>query len=156
MTSHYEENFLWKNLLISVVAVRLRFHCFHLFFSIYSSGTESQAETLMCALCLRSALPPLHPAALPAALAGDPARRKNHEERSVLQVTVRPPSTFNTRFSRRDSAGFHGSNFHRISLKSKHKVEKNLEEGLNEDEDVQMERTRVKNALSGQSHEEVS
>lgn len=51
---------------------------------------------------------------------------------------------------------FYPSNVHRISSKSKFKVEKNPEEGLNEDEDVQMERTRVKNALSTQSHEEVS
>lgn len=51
---------------------------------------------------------------------------------------------------------FHVPNLYRISSKSKHKVEKNPEEGLNEDEDVQMERTRVKKALSCQSHEEVS
>lgn len=61
-----------------------------------------------------------------------------------------------TGFRQRESAGFHLSNIPRISSKSKFKVEKNPEEGLNEDEDVRMERTRVKNALSTQSHEEVS
>uniref|UniRef100_A0A3Q4NBG5 Cholesterol transporter ABCA5 n=1 Tax=Neolamprologus brichardi TaxID=32507 RepID=A0A3Q4NBG5_NEOBR len=42
----------------------------------------------------------------------------------------------------------------RISSQSKAKVERNLEEGQNEDEDVQMERARVKEALSCQSCEE--
>uniref|UniRef100_A0A3Q0T5N5 Cholesterol transporter ABCA5 n=1 Tax=Amphilophus citrinellus TaxID=61819 RepID=A0A3Q0T5N5_AMPCI len=42
----------------------------------------------------------------------------------------------------------------RISPKSKPRVERNLEEGLNEDEDVQMEKARVKEALSSRSCEE--
>uniref|UniRef100_A0A665WQS7 Cholesterol transporter ABCA5 n=1 Tax=Echeneis naucrates TaxID=173247 RepID=A0A665WQS7_ECHNA len=45
-------------------------------------------------------------------------------------------------------------NLHRISPNSKPKVEKNPEEGLNEDEDVQMEKARVKEALTCQSCEE--
>uniref|UniRef100_A0AAX7TC11 Cholesterol transporter ABCA5 n=1 Tax=Astatotilapia calliptera TaxID=8154 RepID=A0AAX7TC11_ASTCA len=44
--------------------------------------------------------------------------------------------------------------FSLISSQSKAKVERNLEEGQNEDEDVQMERARVKEALSCQSCEE--
>lgn len=92
MTSHYEENFLWKNLLISVVAPYL--HCILLLFLLRWLEIKHGGRTM-----------------------------KNDQ-------------------------------FCRISLKSKHKVEKNLEEGLNEDEDVQMERTRVKNTLSSQSHEE--
>lgn len=44
----------------------------------------------------------------------------------------------------------------RISPNSKIKVEKNPEEGVNEDEDVQMEKARVKEALSCRSSEEVS
>lgn len=44
----------------------------------------------------------------------------------------------------------------RISSKSQPKVERNPEEGLNEDEDVQMEKARVKEALTCQSCEEVS
>lgn len=35
-----------------------------------------------------SALSPVHPAAVPAALAGDPLRRKDNEKRSVLQVSL--------------------------------------------------------------------
>ncbi len=50
----------------------------------------------------------------------------------------------------------HDLNPHRISSKSKLKAERNLEEGLNEDEDVQMEKARVKEALTCQSCEEVS
>ncbi|KAM7370351.1 hypothetical protein PAMP_009906 [Pampus punctatissimus] len=42
----------------------------------------------------------------------------------------------------------------RISSNSKPKVERNPEEGLNEDEDVQMEKARVKEALTCQSCEE--
>uniref|UniRef100_A0A8C4H4V3 Cholesterol transporter ABCA5 n=1 Tax=Dicentrarchus labrax TaxID=13489 RepID=A0A8C4H4V3_DICLA len=45
-------------------------------------------------------------------------------------------------------------NLHRISSKSQPKVERNPEEGLNEDEDVQMEKARVKEALTCQSCEE--
>uniref|UniRef100_A0A3Q3R5P0 ABC transporter domain-containing protein n=1 Tax=Monopterus albus TaxID=43700 RepID=A0A3Q3R5P0_MONAL len=44
--------------------------------------------------------------------------------------------------------------FCRISCKSKPKVEKNPEEGMNEDEDVQMEKARVKEALTCHSCEE--
>uniref|UniRef100_A0A3Q4AVM2 Cholesterol transporter ABCA5 n=1 Tax=Mola mola TaxID=94237 RepID=A0A3Q4AVM2_MOLML len=44
--------------------------------------------------------------------------------------------------------------FCRISSSSKPKIERNPEEGLNEDEDVQMEKARVKEALSCQSCEE--
>ncbi|XP_028990236.1 ATP-binding cassette sub-family A member 5 isoform X2 [Betta splendens] len=44
--------------------------------------------------------------------------------------------------------------FCRMSSKSKPKLERNQEEGLNEDEDVQMERARVKEALTCQSCEE--
>lgn len=51
---------------------------------------------------------------------------------------------------------FYSLNLHRISSKSKPKVERNPEEGLNEDEDVQMEKARVKEALTCQSCEEVS
>lgn len=47
-------------------------------------------------------------------------------------------------------------NLYRISSNSKHKAERNPEEGLNEDEDVQMEKARVKEALTCQSCEEVS
>uniref|UniRef100_A0A7N6ALD9 ABC transporter domain-containing protein n=1 Tax=Anabas testudineus TaxID=64144 RepID=A0A7N6ALD9_ANATE len=46
--------------------------------------------------------------------------------------------------------------FCRISSKSQPKVERNPEEGLNEDEDVQMEKARVKEALTCQSCEEFS
>uniref|UniRef100_A0A671XR01 Cholesterol transporter ABCA5 n=1 Tax=Sparus aurata TaxID=8175 RepID=A0A671XR01_SPAAU len=49
---------------------------------------------------------------------------------------------------------FYSLNLHRISSKSKPKVERNPEEGLNEDEDVQMEKARVKEALTCQSCEE--
>ncbi|CAN9508853.1 unnamed protein product [Ophioblennius macclurei] len=44
--------------------------------------------------------------------------------------------------------------FCRISSKAKPRTERNPEDGLNEDEDVQMEKTRVKEALSSQSCEE--
>lgn len=44
--------------------------------------------------------------------------------------------------------------FCRISSKSKPKVERNPEDGLNEDEDVQMEKARVREALTCQSCEE--
>uniref|UniRef100_A0A667YQT0 Cholesterol transporter ABCA5 n=1 Tax=Myripristis murdjan TaxID=586833 RepID=A0A667YQT0_9TELE len=44
--------------------------------------------------------------------------------------------------------------FCRISSKAKPKVERNMEEGLNEDEDVQMEKARVREALNCQSCEE--
>ncbi|XP_054454695.1 ATP-binding cassette sub-family A member 5 isoform X1 [Anoplopoma fimbria] len=47
-----------------------------------------------------------------------------------------------------------GRTIDRMSSKSKPKVEKNPEEGLNEDEDVQMEKARVKEALTCQSCEE--
>lgn len=47
-------------------------------------------------------------------------------------------------------------NLYRISSNSKPKAERNPEEGLNEDEDVQMEKARVKEALTCQSCEEVS
>lgn len=47
------------------------------------------------------------------------------------------------------------SNVYRISSKSKPKVERNPEESVNEDEDVQMEKARVKEALSCQACEEV-
>lgn len=52
--------------------------------------------------------------------------------------------------------GNHGGSFYRISTKSKVKVEKNPEEALNEDEDIQMENARVKEALSCRTCEEVS
>uniref|UniRef100_A0AAQ5XMK4 Cholesterol transporter ABCA5 n=1 Tax=Amphiprion ocellaris TaxID=80972 RepID=A0AAQ5XMK4_AMPOC len=45
--------------------------------------------------------------------------------------------------------------FCRISSQPKPKVERNPEDGLNEDEDVQMEKARVKEALTCQSCEEV-
>lgn len=54
-----------------------------------------------------------------------------------------------------EHGGNHGGCFHRISSNSKAKVEKNPEEGLGEDEDVQMEKARVKEALSCRSCEEV-
>lgn len=60
------------------------------------------------------------------------------------------------KYSSRCIGGNRDGCFHRISTKSKVKVEKNPEEGLNEDEDVQMEKARVKEALSCRSCEEVS
>lgn len=43
---------------------------------------------LMYAMFPSSALSPVHPAAFPAALAGDPLWRKDDEKRSVLQVSL--------------------------------------------------------------------
>ncbi|XP_005743441.1 cholesterol transporter ABCA5 isoform X2 [Pundamilia nyererei] len=88
----YEENFLWKNLLISVLAPYLQ--CIVLLFLLRWLEIHSGGRTM-----------------------------KNDQ-------------------------------LCRISSQSKAKVERNLEEGQNEDEDVQMERARVKEALSCQSCEE--
>lgn len=57
-------------------------------FLICSHGTESWAVTLIFAVGLHSALPPLHPVAIPTALSGEKPWRKNHKERSVLQVDL--------------------------------------------------------------------
>lgn len=38
---------------------------------------------------LCSALSPVHPAAFPSSLAGDPLRREDDEKRSALQVIIR-------------------------------------------------------------------
>uniref|UniRef100_A0A4W6FUF0 ATP binding cassette subfamily A member 5 n=1 Tax=Lates calcarifer TaxID=8187 RepID=A0A4W6FUF0_LATCA len=92
LPSHYEENFLWKNLLIAVVAPYLQ--CILLLFLLRWLEIHYGGRTM-----------------------------KNDQ-------------------------------FCRISSKSKPKVEKNPEEGLNEDEDVQMEKARVKEALTCQSCEE--
>lgn len=110
---------------------------------------------------LSSALSSVYPAALPASLAGDPLWREDDEKRSVLQVRLQiyletgPIDSINS-YNSRCIRGNHGGCFHRISTKSKVKVEKSPEEGLNEDEDVQMEKARVKEALSCRSCEEVS
>lgn len=103
----------------------------------------------------------MYPAALPASLAGDPLWREDDEKRSVLQVRLQiyletgPIYNINN-YNSRCIRGNHDGCFYRISTKSKVKVEKNPEEGLNEDEDVQMEKARVKEALSCRSCEEVS
>ncbi|KAM9426684.1 cholesterol transporter ABCA5 [Pholidichthys leucotaenia] len=92
LLSPYEENFLWKNLVISVIAPYLQ--CILLLFLLrwleLRYGGRSMKNDQLC----------------------------------------------------------------RISSKSKPRVERNPEEGLNEDEDVQMEKARVKEALSCQSCEE--
>ncbi|XP_049419184.1 ATP-binding cassette sub-family A member 5 [Epinephelus fuscoguttatus] len=92
LPSQYEENFLWKNLLIAVVAPYL------------------QCILLLCLL-------------------------------RWLEIHYGGKTMKSDQFCR-------------ISSKSKPKVEKNPEEGLNEDEDVQMEKARVKEALTCQSCEE--
>ncbi|XP_032357710.1 cholesterol transporter ABCA5 isoform X1 [Etheostoma spectabile] len=92
LPSLYEENFLWKNLLIAVVAPYLQ--CILLLFLLRWLEIRYGGRTM-----------------------------KNDQ-------------------------------FCRISSKSKPKVEKNPEEVLNEDEDVQMEKARVKEALTCQSCEE--
>lgn len=106
---------------------------------------------------LSSALSPVHPAAFPAALAGDPLWRADNEKRSVLQVSLQisliEPASIKeipVTFCRVDGS------IYRISSNSKVKIEKNPEEGVNEDEDVQMEKARVKEALSCRSCEDVS
>ncbi|XP_059181099.1 ATP-binding cassette sub-family A member 5 [Centropristis striata] len=92
LPTQYEENFLWKNLLIAVVAPYLQ--CILLLFLLRWLEIRYGGRTM-----------------------------KNDQ-------------------------------FCRISSKSKPKVEKNPEEGVNEDEDVQMEKARVKEALTCQSCEE--
>uniref|UniRef100_A0A8C4H5T4 ABC transporter domain-containing protein n=1 Tax=Dicentrarchus labrax TaxID=13489 RepID=A0A8C4H5T4_DICLA len=92
LPSQYEENFLWKNLLIAVVAPYLQ--CILLLFLLRWLELHYGGRTM-----------------------------KNDQ-------------------------------FCRISSKSQPKVERNPEEGLNEDEDVQMEKARVKEALTCQSCEE--
>uniref|UniRef100_A0A671XXF8 Cholesterol transporter ABCA5 n=1 Tax=Sparus aurata TaxID=8175 RepID=A0A671XXF8_SPAAU len=92
LPSLYEENFLWKNLLIAVIAPYLQ--CILLLFLLRWLELHYGGRTM-----------------------------KNDQ-------------------------------FCRISSKSKPKVERNPEEGLNEDEDVQMEKARVKEALTCQSCEE--
>lgn len=79
LPSLYEENFLWKSLLIAVVAV----------------GSLSQTVQCKWSLCLLikrveppAAVPPVHPAAVPAALDGDQVRRPHHEAGPVLQVRL--------------------------------------------------------------------
>uniref|UniRef100_A0A671XR07 Cholesterol transporter ABCA5 n=1 Tax=Sparus aurata TaxID=8175 RepID=A0A671XR07_SPAAU len=68
---------------------------------------------------------------------------------SNLTAVVRTAKTLT-----KNQPWFYSLNLHRISSKSKPKVERNPEEGLNEDEDVQMEKARVKEALTCQSCEE--
>uniref|UniRef100_A0A3P8SXZ0 Cholesterol transporter ABCA5 n=1 Tax=Amphiprion percula TaxID=161767 RepID=A0A3P8SXZ0_AMPPE len=92
LPSFYEENFLWKNLLISVVAPYLQ--CILLLFLLRWLEIHYGGRTM-----------------------------KNDQ-------------------------------FCRISSQPKPKVERNPEDGLNEDEDVQMEKARVKEALTCQSCEE--
>ncbi|XP_028286434.1 cholesterol transporter ABCA5 isoform X2 [Parambassis ranga] len=92
LPSFYEENFLWKNLLISVVAPYLQ--CIFLLFLLRWLEIHYGGRTM-----------------------------KNDQ-------------------------------FCRISSKAKPKLERNPEEELNEDEDVRMERARVKEALTCQSCEE--
>uniref|UniRef100_A0A3Q3WA36 Cholesterol transporter ABCA5 n=1 Tax=Mola mola TaxID=94237 RepID=A0A3Q3WA36_MOLML len=92
LPSVYEENFLWKNLLIAVIAPYLQ--CILLLFLLRWLEIHYGGRTM-----------------------------KNDQ-------------------------------FCRISSSSKPKIERNPEEGLNEDEDVQMEKARVKEALSCQSCEE--
>lgn len=92
LPSQYEENFLWKNLLIAVVAPYLQ--CILLLFLLRWLEIRYGGRTM-----------------------------KNDQ-------------------------------FCRISSTSKPKVERNPEEGLSEDEDVQMEKARVKEALTCQSCEE--
>uniref|UniRef100_A0A3Q3LXV7 Cholesterol transporter ABCA5 n=1 Tax=Mastacembelus armatus TaxID=205130 RepID=A0A3Q3LXV7_9TELE len=92
LPSLYEENFLWKNLLIAVVAPYLQ--CILLLFLLRWLELHYGGRTM-----------------------------KNDQ-------------------------------FCRISSKSKPKVERNPEEVLNEDEDVQMEKARVKEALTCQSCDE--
>ncbi|XP_047464781.1 ATP-binding cassette sub-family A member 5 [Mugil cephalus] len=92
LPSVYEENFLWKNLLISVVAPYLQ--CILLLFLLRWLEIHYGGRTMKT------------------------------------------------------------DQFCRISSKSKPRAERNPEDGLNEDEDVQMEKARVKEALSCQSCEE--
>ncbi|XP_054622717.1 ATP-binding cassette sub-family A member 5 isoform X2 [Dunckerocampus dactyliophorus] len=92
LPSHYEENFLWNNLLIAVLAPYLQ--CILLMFVLRWLEARHGGRTM-----------------------------------------------------RKDQLC-------RISCKTKPKAERNPDEGLNEDEDVQMEKARVKEALSRQSCEE--
>ncbi|XP_035853278.1 ATP-binding cassette sub-family A member 5 isoform X1 [Sander lucioperca] len=92
LPSLYEENFLWKNLLIAVVAPYLQ--CILLLFLLRWLEIRYGGRTMK------------------------------------------------------------SDQFCRISSKSKPKVERNPEEALNEDEDVQMEKARVKEALTCQSCED--
>lgn len=51
-------------------------------------STQTFVFLLTSAVLLFSALSPVHPAAFPAALAGDPLWREDNEKRSVLQVSL--------------------------------------------------------------------
>lgn len=74
----YEESLLWKNLVIAIVAVRTDSDYIH----------SNACVLLTLSAFLSSALSPVHPAALPASLAGDPLWREDDEKRSVLQVRL--------------------------------------------------------------------
>lgn len=79
----YEENFLWKNLLISVLAVCIIFH------NVGEKCDKQMSELyLTVTVCLCSALSPVHRSAFPASLAGDPFWRKDDEKWSALQVMI--------------------------------------------------------------------
>lgn len=79
----YEENFLWKNLLISVLAVCIIFH------NMGEKCDKQMSELyLTVTVCLCSALSPVHRSAFPASLAGDPFWRKDDEKWSALQVMI--------------------------------------------------------------------
>uniref|UniRef100_A0A673C6A2 Cholesterol transporter ABCA5 n=1 Tax=Sphaeramia orbicularis TaxID=375764 RepID=A0A673C6A2_9TELE len=116
----------------------------------------------LCALFICSALPPVYPAFVSASLDGHPLWGEDHEERPALQVTL------STAFNRSAASSIGGgqrttsaspvtpfvSVCSRISSKSTPKPERNPEDGMNEDEDVQMEKARVKEAISCQACEE--
>lgn len=157
--SLYDESFFWKNLLIAVISVRTCQHC---------RRTEAVGVCVVCSNCVFvcEALSPVHPAAVRASLAGDALRRQDNEKRSAVQVTRSLLHTLGPCLLILDVVTDPRTSCHmtltstsmcyRISSSSKPKVEGNPEEGPNEDEDVQMEKARVKEALTCQSCEEVS
>lgn len=61
LPSLYEEDFLWKNLVIAVLAVCISSPC--------SRWSRSAGPGRNLHACLCSAVPPVHPAALPASVA---------------------------------------------------------------------------------------
>lgn len=86
LPSAYEGNFLWNNLLVAVVAVRIFSNHF-----LWSHTGSSCLFTCVC-VCACAAVPPVHPAAVPAPLAGDLLRREDDEEGPVVQVCGGPDS----------------------------------------------------------------
>lgn len=92
----------------------------------------------------------MHHPAPPAPVAGDPFRGTSAEERSALQVRL--TCRINSQLPEKRHIN---PNQLPVYRKSKPKVERFPEEVLNEDEDVQMEKARVKEALTCQSCEEV-